>query len=122
QSPAHPEFHQTRSDYQWWHDIFTRKFAIVLLMIICINTMWQVVRAWLPLIMQENYGFSERQTLLFNSLWYIATDLGCVASGLIALRMARKGWSVKSSRLLSLLLGVSFFAAIIAVPFLNHRI
>ena len=122
QSPEDPQEHQYRSSYRWWHDLFTTKFAIVLLMIICINTMWQVVRAWLPLIMQENYGFSERQTLLFNSLWYIATDLGCVASGLIALRMARKGWSVKSSRLLSLLLGVSFFAAIIAVPFLNHRI
>lgn len=122
QSPADPELHQTRSGYQWWHDIFTRKFAIVLLMIICINTMWQVVRAWLPLIMQENYGFTERQTLIFNSFWYIATDLGCVASGFIALTMAHKGWSVKSSRLLSLLLGVSFFASIIAVPFLNHRI
>ncbi|MFM9063410.1 MAG: MFS transporter, partial [Pirellula sp.] len=70
QSPADPELHQTRSGYQWWHDIFTRKFAIVLLMIICINTMWQVVRAWLPLIMQENYGFTERQTLIFNSFWY----------------------------------------------------
>jgi ACS family hexuronate transporter-like MFS transporter len=122
QSPANPELHQARLGYQWWHDILTRKFAIVLLMIICINTMWQVVRAWLPLIMQENYGFSERQTLIFNSLWYIATDVGCFASGVIALTMANKGWSVKSSRLLSLLLGVSFFASIIAVPFLNHRI
>jgi ACS family hexuronate transporter-like MFS transporter len=108
--------------HQWWHDVLTRKFAIVLLMIICINTMWQVVRAWLPLIMQENYGFSERQTLIFNSIWYLATDLGCFASGLLALSMARKGWSVKSSRLLSLLLGVTFFASIIAVPFLNHSI
>jgi len=122
QSPADPELYQTRFGYQWWHDIFTRKFAIVLLMIICINTMWQVIRGWLPLIMQENYGFSERQTLIFNSLWYMATDLGCFASGVIALTMANRGWSVKSSRLLSLLLGVSFFASIIAVPFLNHRI
>ena len=122
QSTANPELHQARLGYHWWHDVFTRKFAIVLLMIICINTMWQVVRAWLPLIMQENYGFSERQTLIFNSFWYIATDLGCFASGVIALTMANKGWSVKSSRLLSLLLGVSLFASIIAVPFLNHRI
>jgi ACS family hexuronate transporter-like MFS transporter len=110
------------SNSPWWHAIFTRKFAIVLLMIICINTMWQVVRAWLPLIMQENYGFSERQTLIFNSVWYIFTDLGCFASGLIALTMARKGWSIKSSRILSLLLGVSLFSTIIAVPFLNHRL
>jgi ACS family hexuronate transporter-like MFS transporter len=110
------------TNHPWWHAIFTRKFAIVLLMIICINTMWQVVRAWLPLIMQENYGFSERQTLIFNSVWYIFTDLGCFASGLIALTMARKGWSIKSSRLLSLLLGVSLFSTIIAVPFLNHRL
>lgn len=122
QSPNDPKEHPTSTTYRWWHDLFTRKFAIVLLMIICINTMWQVVRAWLPLIMQENYGFSERQTLIFNSMWYIATDLGCFASGVLALAMSRKGWAVKSSRLLSLLLGVSFFASIIAVPFLNHRI
>jgi len=108
--------------HRWWHDIFTRKFFIVLLMIICINTMWQVVRAWLPLIMQENYGFSERQTLVFNSIWYIATDLGCFASGWIALSMSRKGWTVKSSRLMSLSLGVALFATIIAVPFLNRAI
>lgn len=106
----------------WWSDVFTSRFAIVLIMIICINTMWQVVRAWLPLIMQENYGFSERQTLLFNSLWYLCTDLGCFASGLLALTLGVRGWSIKSARLTALLVCVVCFSSIIAVPFLNRKL
>jgi ACS family hexuronate transporter-like MFS transporter len=106
----------------WWSDVFTSRFVIVLIMIICINTMWQVVRAWLPLIMQENYGFSERQTLLFNSLWYLCTDVGCFASGLLALTLGVRGWSIKSARLTALLVCVVCFSSIIAVPFLNRKL
>lgn len=109
-------------EHRWWHDVFTRRFAIVLLMVMCINTMWQVMRAWLPLIMQENYGFNEKQTLVFNSIWYIFTDVGCFASGVIASGMAGRGWSILGSRLLSLTLCVILFATLIAVPFLNGQL
>jgi len=109
-------------EHRWWHDVFTRRFAIVLLMVMCINTMWQVMRAWLPLIMQENYGFNEKQTLVFNSIWYIFTDIGCFASGVIASGMAGRGWSILGSRLLSLTLCVILFATLIAVPFLNGQL
>jgi len=109
-------------EHRWWHDVFTRRFAIVLLMVMCINTMWQVMRAWLPLIMQENYGFNEKQTLVFNSIWYIFTDIGCFASGVIASGMAGRGWSILGSRLLSLTLCVILFATLIAVPFLNSQL
>jgi MFS family permease len=107
---------------KWWDDVFTSQFMIILLMIICINTMWQVVRAWLPLIMQESYGFSERQTLLFNSLWYMCTDIGCFSAGLLTMVLARKGWDIKTSRVTALSICVLMFSTIIAVPFLNHRI
>lgn len=106
----------------WWMALRTRQFAIIVLFVISINTMWQLVRAWLPLIMRENYGFSERQTLIFNSLWYICTDIGCFVSGVIALAMAHRGWSIKSARLLSLTLGVCLFSTIAAVPLLHHRV
>lgn len=109
-------------EHRWWHDVFTRRFAIVLLMVMCINTMWQVMRAWLPLIMQENYGFNEKQTLVFNSIWYIFTDIGCFASGVIASGMAGRGWTILGSRLLSLTLCVILFATLIAVPFLNGQL
>lgn len=121
----HPEDHKSNgasASDPWWMALFTRQFLIIVLFVISINTMWQLVRAWLPLIMRENYGFSERQTLIFNSLWYIFTDLGCFASGVLALAMAHRGWSIKSARLLSLTLGVCLFATIAAVPFLHHRV
>jgi ACS family hexuronate transporter-like MFS transporter len=121
----HPGDHKSNVDGDsdpWWMALFTRQFVMVVLLVISINTMWQLVRAWLPLIMRENYGFSERQTLIFNSLWYIFTDLGCFASGVIALAMAHRGWSIKSARVLSLTLGVGLFATIATVPFLYHRV
>jgi MFS transporter, ACS family, hexuronate transporter len=120
----HPDDHKSPvgDGVPWWLALFTRQFLMIVLFVISINTMWQLVRAWLPLIMREDYGFSERQTLIFNSLWYIFTDLGCFASGVIALAMAQRGWSIKSARVLSLALGVCLFATIAAVPFLHHRV
>lgn len=122
QHPEDRKGYTSGDNAPWWQAIFTRQFVMIVLFVISINTMWQLVRAWLPLIMRENYGFSERQTLIFNSLWYIFTDLGCFASGVLALTMAHRGWSIKSARLLSLSLGVFLFASIAAVPFLYHRV
>ena len=54
-----------------------------------INTTWQILRAWLPKILQEGRGYSESQTLHFTSAWYLVTDVGCLGAGALAVTTAR---------------------------------
>lgn len=43
-----------------WSLIFSRRMLVVFLVIACINTSWQILRAWLPKFLQEG-GDGERR-------------------------------------------------------------
>lgn len=76
-----------------------RRMAAVLITIALINTSWQTLRAWLPKFLQEGRGFTEKAALEFNSLFYIATDVGCLGAGALTLWLVGRGWSVHGSRI-----------------------
>lgn len=80
--------------------VSSRRMLIVFIMIACINTTWQVLRAWLPKFLQEGRGYSEAHALYFNSVWFAATDVGCLAAGALAVWLARKHLSVHAARVL----------------------
>jgi ACS family hexuronate transporter-like MFS transporter len=63
---------------------------IIFFVIACINTTWQILRAWMPKFLQEGRGYAESHALAFNSVWFIATDVGCIAAGVLALTLARR--------------------------------
>jgi ACS family hexuronate transporter-like MFS transporter len=77
---------------------------IILVVVALINTTWQLLRAWLPKFLQEGRGYAEYEALYFNSLWFAASDVGCLGAGALALWIARQGRSVLQARL------VTFFA------------
>lgn len=82
-----------------WPLIFSRRMLIILFVIACINTGWQTIRAWLPKYLQEGRGYSESAALYFNSLFYIATDVGVIGAGALTLWLVKKrGFSVTRSR------------------------
>jgi len=83
-----------------WRVLLSRRMLVVLFMVACINTSWQTLRAWLPKFMMEGRGYGEGDALYFNSLFYIATDVGCLGAGALTLWLARRGVSVHHSRLL----------------------
>jgi ACS family hexuronate transporter-like MFS transporter len=74
----------------FWRVIFSRRMLVVFFVIACINTTWQILRAWMPKFLQEGRGYSESQALSFNSVWFIATDVGCLAAGALAVWLARQ--------------------------------
>ena len=82
----------------FWRVIFSRRMLIVFFVIACINTTWQILRAWLPKILQEGRGYAEGQALNFNSLWFAATDVGCLGAGALAVWLARRHLSVHTAR------------------------
>jgi ACS family hexuronate transporter-like MFS transporter len=100
-----------------------RRFWGLIVMVIMINTSWQLVRAWLPTFLQKGRGYDEAEALYFNSVYFIFTDVGCIAAGAAALALARRGMAVHTSRVLvffacSLLAALTTVAAMLPAGWL----
>lgn len=83
-----------------WRLILSRRMLVVFVVIASINTTWQILRAWLPKILQEGRGYAEDDTLYFTSVWYLATDVGCLGAGALAVWLGRRMLSVHAARLM----------------------
>jgi MFS family permease len=81
-----------------WRVLLSRRMLTLFFIVACINTCWQTLRAWLPKFLQEGRGYAEVDALHFNSLFYVATDVGCLGAGALTLWLARRGMSVHRSR------------------------
>ena len=93
-----------------------RRWAAVLIVVVIINTVWQILRAWIPLILQKEHGYSETETLWFTALWFGISDVGCLASGALAWWLAHRGWSVKWSRVATFAICCFLCLGLVAVP------
>lgn len=82
----------------FWKSVWSRRMVIILIIIALINTSWQTLRAWLPKFMQEGRGYTEAETLNFTSLFYVASDVGCLGAGALTLWLVRRGFTVHRSR------------------------
>lgn len=94
-----PETAADGTEQSLWRLIFSRRMLIIFLVIASINTTWQILRAWLPKILQEGRGYPESVTLYFTSTWYLATDVGCLGAGALAVWLGRRRLSVHVARL-----------------------
>ena len=99
--------------------IFSRRMLVIFVVIACINTTWQILRAWMPKFLQEGRGYSESHALSFNSVWFIATDIGCLAAGALAVWLARRHLSVHAARVLVFAGCALLCAACVLVPWLE---
>jgi len=88
-----------RSGTVAWSAFLDRRFIVLLVMVTTLNTSWQIIRAWLPKILIQGRGYEESTALLFNSAYYIATDIGCIFAGLATLAFARLGYNVHRTRI-----------------------
>lgn len=108
--PAAAEAPRSGYGLGWFGELLVdRRFWALIVMVIMINTSWQLVRAWLPTFLQKGRGYGEAEALYFNSVYFIFTDVGCIAAGAAALALANRGMSVHTSRVL-----VYFACAVLA--------
>jgi ACS family hexuronate transporter-like MFS transporter len=77
-----------------------RRFWVLVVLAITINVAWHGLRAWLPLFLQKQHGYSDQQMYQFILVYYLATDAGSLCAGFAALRLVRSGWTVHGSRAL----------------------
>jgi ACS family hexuronate transporter-like MFS transporter len=66
------------------------RFWAVALLLVGANIVWQIYRAWLPKFLQAGRGYGETAALNFNSLYFIATDVGCILAGVVSLWLIRR--------------------------------
>jgi len=67
-----------------------RRFWAVALLIVGAQIAWHIYRVWLMKFLVTGRGYGESDALNFNSLYFIATDVGCIIAGLISLRLIRR--------------------------------
>ncbi len=91
-SPANGSPSATSTNREsFWSAVFSRRFAVALVIVFCIHTTWQLLRVWLPMFLQQGRGYSESAALYFNSAYFVATDIGCIGAGAVSLWLARRG-------------------------------
>ncbi len=107
---------EDRTQSRFWLAVFLRdrRFWALAVMVFCINTSWQLIRAWLPKFLQQGRGYTESEALIFNSVYYIATDVGCILAGVATLWLIGRGVSVHFGRVL-VYAGCALLAALTTV-------
>ncbi len=66
------------------------RFWAVALLLTGAQIAWHIFRAWLPKFLQTGRGYGRIEALDFNSLYFIATDVGCILAGVISLWLIRR--------------------------------
>ncbi len=89
--------------HHWGGILRDRRFWVLAFVVVAINATWHFFRAWMPLLLQEQHGYSERFANWFMAVYYIATDLGSLAAGALTLLLLRWGLSVHQSRMTAFL-------------------
>jgi ACS family hexuronate transporter-like MFS transporter len=66
------------------------RFWAVALLIVGAQAAWHIYRVWLMKFLQTGRGYEEKIALDFTSIYYIATDAGCILAGLVSLWLIRR--------------------------------
>lgn len=98
----------------------SRRFLVLVVVVVSINTAWHLTRVWLPKFLQQGRGYDELAMLNIVTWYNIATDIGCIGGGLLSARLILAGMSVTRSRLT--VFGIaSLLAALLAcIPWMGR--
>jgi ACS family hexuronate transporter-like MFS transporter len=94
------------------------RFWVLFVIVIAINITWHGYRAWLPLYLQQQRGFSEVEMSRFTTLYYLVADIGSWTVGGMTLLLCRRGMGIHRSRTLAFGLCAFMTMGTLAVPFL----
>jgi ACS family hexuronate transporter-like MFS transporter len=83
-----------------WHFLRDRRFWVLVVVAISINTAWHYFRAWLPQVLTD-VGYRQEDSILFNSAFYAAADAGALGIGFATLHLGRRGLAVHRARMLT---------------------
>jgi ACS family hexuronate transporter-like MFS transporter len=88
----------------FWMVFTTRRWWILLFVVVCINTFWHYIRVWMPLTLEKDHGYSHEFVQYFTSAYYLATFFGALAAGWLTIRLGKKGGNVHRARMTTFLI------------------
>ncbi len=95
-----------------------RRFWLLALLVIQINITWHGYRAWLPLYLQEQRGFSESAMSRLTTFYYLVADIGGWTMGGLTLWLCRWGMGLHKSRVTALGIAAGAAATTVLLPWL----
>jgi ACS family hexuronate transporter-like MFS transporter len=72
-----------------------------------IDPIWWLFVAWLPLYLNERFGFDVKQIGLFAWVPFVGAAIGALAGGWLCGRLLARGWSVNKARKSVIALGLA---------------
>jgi ACS family hexuronate transporter-like MFS transporter len=57
----------------------------------------------MPMMLEKEHGYTNKQTQLFSSAYYLVAGVGCIAVGFLVKWLAARGWSVHRARMATFL-------------------
>ena len=78
--------------------IFTRRFLVLIIVVIAINLCWHQFRVWMIKFLVQGRGYTRNGSLDVNFWFNVMTDIGCISAGLGTAALCRGGWTVHGSR------------------------
>jgi len=118
---AHP-VEPTKASSEPFAAVFAdRRFWILVVLILGVNTSWHTFRVWLPLYLLENLKYTDDENLWFNTQYYIAADIGSWLVGLVVVLMVRTGVNLHTARVLTYAVGVLLALSSGLLPFVPRE-
>ena len=90
--------HPVQADASFRDALFSRKFAVLLIVVMSINCCWHLYRVWLPKFLQKGKGYTEDEMFWINTWFNVMTDVGCISAGCLTAALCYRGFSVHASR------------------------
>jgi ACS family hexuronate transporter-like MFS transporter len=104
ESTAGPDGERELQEVPFHRLYLTRRWWLLLLVVICINTLWHYVRVWMPVLLEKDHRYSNEFVQWFTSAYYVATFCGSIACGWLTARLAANGRNVHRARMTAFLL------------------
>lgn len=83
----------------WWQIMSSRRWWLLVVTTISINTTWQFIRVWLSDTLREAKGYEQEFVQYFTSVYYAATCVGSLGAGWLVGHLVTRGWNVHRARL-----------------------
>jgi len=83
----------------WWQIMSSRRWWVLVVTTISINTTWQFIRVWLTDTLRTEKGYEQEFVQYFTSAYYAATCVGSIGAGWLVSYLSASGWNVHRARL-----------------------